>query len=137
MQVGKKLSAIHKKYIAFHELCDKNPKTYTVDQAARDVGTDFKTLKKWCKSEDGFEDDYFMSTCQFQCAINVGRAFAKGEITREEADKYLKGSVTSIHNLEYFVIQAKEKDKRDKGLRESLSKFGFDPDTYGNGIMKK
>ena len=135
MQEIKKLSPMHQRFIKFRNLC-KVPTTYSVLKAAKDIGSDFKKIKKWCISEQGFEDDHFTDMCKYNCGTNIGRAFTQGKLSKEEALKYLNENSIPTTQLEYFQERAREYDSKDRDVGKFLEKLRAKINAQESGSVK-
>ena len=123
MQEIKKLSPMHQRFIKFRNLC-KVPTTYSVLTAAKDVGSDFKKIEKWCKSKEQFDEGVSdIEVCEYNCGINIGRAFMQDKLSKEEALKYLSENSIPATELRYFQERAREYDAKDRDVGKFLEKL--------------
>lgn len=101
---------IRDKWMQFFRICrTTNNKIYSVPEAAKKVGIGLKEFKKMYGTR---KDNCWRKIQEFRCATKVGEAKNNGELTQEEAEKYLKENNIPINHLEYFQNYAKEKYRR-------------------------
>ena len=74
---------------AFKSICENEHFVYSLEQAAEMIETDLDALKKWSFSEFRWPRQVDMHRCRYYCALNIGRACGKGELTEEEAKMHL------------------------------------------------
>lgn len=112
---------MQKQFEQFYFKC-KEQNTYSATQAAKDVGSDLASFRKWCRSKDGYEDDAPLNTCLYYCGINVGRGLNKGELTQEAAEKHLRDmgyhDRDDLKFLQFFQGVAKKRDERATRFQE-------------------
>ncbi len=75
----------------FRWICETQHFIYSPQQAAKELEIDFESLKKWSFSDENKSrrPQVDMHRCRYYCALNIGRAFCKGELTEKKAFKHL------------------------------------------------